>query len=111
MPDAKPAKVAAVERHATEGLERGGAADGVERDVDAPAVGRRPSTCSATSPVTVVDREVGAELPAQRELHVRARGRDDAGTDVDAELDRGRARPTRTAVHQQRLVPLQPAAS
>ena len=51
----------------------------------------------------VVDRELGAELAAQRDLVVAAGGRDHACTGGPAELDRGGADAARARVHEEPL--------
>ena len=78
------------------------AADHVEDDVGAAAVGRLLGRGDEIFGL-VVDGDVGAELAAGRAFFRRAGGGDDAGAESLGELDRGGADARGAAVHEQRL--------
>ena len=95
----------AVHAHAAEGLGRHRAADRVERDVDARAERRVQHGVGETA-LAVVDRDVGAELAAERDLLGPAGGGDDRGAQRLAQLDRRRADPAGPGMNQQGLARL-----
>ena len=92
-----------------EALHRGlhhGFADVVEDDIDTTIAGRLEHDGGEVG-VVVVDRDVGAELAAPRDLLVGAGGREDARAGVLRELDRRRAGATGGRVDQHALTRLQ----
>ena len=85
-------------RETTVALGEGGAADGVQRDVDAAAAGENPHL-----PLEIL----GTIIDARRHAHLSQpfvlsgrRGADDLGPEVAADLDRGEADPARAGVDQ-----------
>ena len=78
------------------------AADEIAHDVDA-APARRLEDAGREVAGAVVERELGAELAAERELLGRPGRRDDARAGGDAELHRRGADAARAGVHEQPL--------
>ena len=92
-------------RHAPERLGGDRAADAVEGDVDAGPEGGVDHGLGEAA-LAVVDRHVGAELLAERDLLGPPAVAIDRGAEGLAELDGGRADAAGAGVHQQRLAGL-----